>query len=377
MRQNKSLAFVSSCVHPSRNASSVQTSYMIKSLSYNFNEIHLFGRYIKKASDFLNFTKSSFSNKSEIIDHKCFNLFNKSIFYYFYFTLSILFSNISYVFSRNILAGIISSIILKKKTIIEVHDINVFNSLHIKLINSFNSDKLLFLSISENLKKQLRKYFRKNKIFVLHDSVSKKFTSNTEPFSIWKKKKKLSFGFFGNQNKGKGFKKLIFLIKNIDNAEFHIIGFRYNEIINKNFKKIIDSAKSDVFFWGHVPHKSLIKYGNKFDIAIALYEKKSFGHNSESNITDVMSPLKIFEYASLKKLIILTKTISTAEIFNNEEVFFVNYNSDQSLINSILQIKKNITFNSNKAIRAYKKVKSHYTWEIRSKKIEKLFLNEF
>ena len=90
-----------------------------------------------------------------------------------------------------------------------------------------------------------------------------------------------------------------------------------------------------------------------------------------------MSPLKIFEYASLKKLIILTKTISTAEIFNNEEVFFVNYNSDQSLINSILQIKKNIIFNSNKAIRAYKKVKSHYTWEIRSKKIEKLFLHEF
>ena len=195
MRQNKSLAFVTTCVHPSRNASSVQTSYMIKSLSYNFNEIHLFGRYIKKASDFLNFTKSSFSNKSEIVDHKCFNIFNKSIFYYFYFTLSILFSNINYVFSRNILAGIISSIILKKKTIIEVHDINVFNSLHIKLINSFNSDKLLFISISENLKKQLRKYFKKNKIFVLHDSVSKNFTSNTEPFSIWKKKKKIIFWF--------------------------------------------------------------------------------------------------------------------------------------------------------------------------------------
>ena len=94
--------------------------------------------------------------------------------------------------------------------------------------------------------------------------------------------------------------------KKIDDMTFHIVGGLKVDI--DYWKEYLKNTNlNNIYFYGFVTSDETKKYLNSFDILLAPYQKKvSVFGNHESDTSKFMSPLKIFEYMSHKKPIIVS-----------------------------------------------------------------------
>lgn len=137
---------------------------------------------------------------------------------------------------------------------------------------------------------------------------------------------------------------------------FVFIGLNYqNALKNLNFKL------KNIFYIPEVPFNDLSKYSSFFDIAIIPFKK--------GRIAQTTSPLKVYEYMALNKLVVATEDM--LELYNLDGIFItknqvadfekkikkaLNLKNNQNLIKKIdAYAKKNSWFERAKII--YKKLK--------------------
>jgi glycosyltransferase involved in cell wall biosynthesis len=131
----------------------------------------------------------------------------------------------------------------------------------------------------------------------------------------------------------------------------------------KNYSKNLNL--DNVYFYGFVPPKETLKYRNSFDILLAPYAKKvSISGSSEGDTSKFMSPLKIFEYMSHKKPIIVSDLPVLREILNEKNSILVKSDDVQTWVNSIkkLQDLKNRELIANQALSDF----NNYSWKKRA-----------
>jgi glycosyltransferase involved in cell wall biosynthesis len=208
--------------------------------------------------------------------------------------------------------------------------------------------KLIFIPISNPIIEHMK--LQKFKFIVAHDG-----HSNSEKFKkiVRKKGDKLNVAYFGKLSERKGLKVLKHLDQ-LKHEDFKIHIFspdkqKYNEFSNK---VIID----------YISHNKVYEYMKKMDVL--LLPIQSVNYRDYSSFT---SPLKLFEYASVGRLILLSDVQSLSDLKFPPGIFKCRSEKDWEETLNLIK-KENIHLN-NKILKKIHNWAQNYNWDSRVKKI--------
>ena len=340
------ILYISKSVIPSRSANSIHVMKMCQAFADNGHKVTLLAPDIKDLYEQdINDNHKFYGVKKNFNLKKLFHpdikggalLYTIAIFFYLLFN-----KKFDLVYGR-FLHGIYVATLLKNKVIYETHlpvsekknhRLVIFN----KLVRSKYLKKLIVISQALKNRYLERGYLNDKEIKVAHDGADavKNFDDKIE---LLGKKIFLKAGYVGHLYKGRGIETIIECAKRINDVTFHLVGglkedIEYWKTYSENFNL------NNIFFYGFVSPNETTRYRNSFDILLAPYEKKVsiFG----SNIADTskfMSPLKIFEYMSHNKPIIVSDLPVIREVLSENNSILVEPDSIQAWINSINKLK--------------------------------------
>ena len=225
--------------------------------------------------------------------------------------------------------------------------------------------------ISEELKRYYQKRYniKPNRIMVAPDAADIVEVIPNNDLKLVNQDNGFNIGYIGHLYKGKGMEIISQLAKQLPDCNFHIVGGTSEDI--EHWKKVTTKCKN-IYYYGYVPHSETTQYGALFDIVLAPYMNKVYGarNNTSMNLSQWMSPLKLFEYMSLGKPIITSNLPVIREILNDGETAFL---CDSKNISQWVEAIKYCMNNKEKAkligLRAKDKFEKKYTWDIRAKNI--------
>jgi len=207
-------------------------------------------------------------------------------------------------------------------------------------------------------------YLNESKIKVAHDGADevKNFDSKIQLFGC---KDQLKVGYVGHLYKGRGIKTIIECAKQINDMTFHLVGGLKQDIEYwKSYLKDSNLNLNNIYFYGFVSPQETLKYRNTFDIVLAPYSEKVsvFGNNGDTS--RFMSPLKIFEYMSHKKPIIVSDLTVIREVLSEKNSILVKSDDVKSWVSSIKKLK-NLEYRESIANQALIDFKN-FTWKNRA-----------
>jgi glycosyltransferase involved in cell wall biosynthesis len=273
--------------------------------------------------------------------------------------------------------------IFRIKIIYEAHSIQAW---FFKNLNTWNSDTKSFsewkgkwyaykeirvlkrvdfiVTVTQRLKNILVEEFgiEKKKIFVIPDAT--KLIPLDELVSPREDRKKV-VGYAGQLNIIRGVDVLIKAMKYLDNeVELLIVGGNSEKDLErlKNLANILNLSNK-ITFTGYIEPVRIKNYMIKMDVLV-------MPHLDHIHSTNFSSPLKMFEYITLKKPIVATDLLSTKEILRDgENAILVKPNDPEALASGIKLVLENKELAKRIAENAYKDVCENYTWEKRADKI--------
>ncbi|MBW3466351.1 glycosyltransferase family 4 protein [Arthrospiribacter ruber] len=180
----------------------------------------------------------------------------------------------------------------------------------------------------------------------------------------WVETNKMAVGYIGSFHKGKGLEKLLEIIPLYNEVSYHIVGGKDSQVEEAK-KKVI--GKSNVFFYGFLPQKEAEKIRQKCDVLLAPYGSK-VGSVGSSEISQWMSPLKIFEYMSSGKPIVATDLPVLREVLNESNSILVE---DSDINGWVYALKKlaDAKLRAKLGTQAKEDFINNYTWDARAKKL--------
>ena len=92
----------------------------------------------------------------------------------------------------------------------------------------------------------------------------------------------------------------------------------------------------------------------QMDILLCPYQKQVYLKDQKTSTSSIMSPLKLFEYMSTKKVIISSNLNVLREVLiNNVNCFLANPRNTQEWVNLIIRISKNKNLYNTISTKAY------------------------
>ncbi len=311
---------------PSSLPSSLQIIKTCENLSKNNYEITL----IKPSTGLKKFTIKKYYGlkyKINVKEFKGINSFPQGFKFYlycFYCLIYILRKKQSTTITRNYFICYLL-LIFKKKVILEIHHDTKYEGRITKLILKFtnffkNKNLLNIIAISNSVKNLfIKKYNVENKkITVLPSGSSIRISG--KPSLI--KNKRLKIGYFGSISPSKGINILIKLSKIDQENDYYIFG---------GTKKIINQIKirnknKNLFLNESVSYTEIPKLMLRMDILTLPYMKNIRAMGEVDDITKYTSPLKLFDYLAVGKMIISSDIKVLREVINSKNAYFVrNY----------------------------------------------------
>ena len=218
--------------------------------------------------------------------------------------------------------------------------------------------------ITEALKDDLINEYKLNDIdiIVLPDGAD---PSNSITKQI-KVNNRLKVGYVGRLYAGRGIELIISLAKLMPEFDFVIVGAtdndykRFGESFLQTNLKVID----------YLPNSQLDEYYSDFDIVIAPYHKRISVSNKKNDTSRWASPLKLFEYMSHGKCILVSDLEVFKEVLTNEyNCLFCEAENVNDWVKKIKLVSSDPTLRRRIAKNAYDDFIKNYTWEIRVKKL--------
>lgn len=270
------------------------------------------------------------------------------------------------IYGRDLKSCYLSCFLNKGKVFFEPHKplekYNFFDRAVLKKIVKKRHFSHLIV-ISNMLKKMFKSQniMNSNKIRVAHDAANE-FQSTNTPINL---PKGLNVGYSGHLYAGRGIEIIIAIAKALPDINFHILGGNLEDI--EHWKKI--GYTKNLNFHGFVNPSIVMNYIDSFDILLAPYQNKvSIAGSDDSSA--YMSPLKIFEYMSRKRPIIISDLPVLREVLNDKQAIFVHYNDVEEWKEAIVSLQDS-TKREKIAMAAYDNFIHQYTWKIRAQNVIK------
>lgn len=224
--------------------------------------------------------------------------------------------------------------------------------------------------ISEVLKNYYQEEYgiADNLIAVAHDGAD-------EPKDISKIKvsnlRRMQAGYIGSLYAGKGMEIIIDLAKQCDWADFHIVGGFDVDIVHW---KDITKNLCNIFFHGFLPPPQTDIYRQSFDVLLAPYQKKVSSHagrgklSGQGDISQWMSPMKVFEYMAAKKAIIASDLPVLREVLNETNSILVGPEDINGWVEALRKLQDK-TLREKLANKTYEDFINNYTWQKRAESV--------
>lgn len=266
----------------------------------------------------------------------------------------------SIIVSRSLVSSMILSL-LKRKNIIELHHPPTgVTNFFFTLLRFFRLDNnLYYIFIHKNLKKKLKI----NRGLVLDDAVD---YNDFKKFEI-RYKNKNNFCYVGSLFKGKGIETIIKISKKFPNQYFHIYGDK--KTLDKNLLEDHTlTKKKNIIFHNYLSYKNIPKILKSYKFLLLPYSNKVSVNSSSLEVSNYMSPLKMFDYLAAGRIILASNLDVYSHILkNNFNCLLTKKNNEEhwnKLIKKVLKMKNFRHIQKNSISTAIK-----YTWEKRVKKI--------
>ena len=358
----KKLFYIAEIDLPSSSAYSIQVLKMCDAFSSEGFDVTLFFMAKKKNISYKKI-KNIYNLKNKINFYQILNNNNNSFIsrFYFFFKIKIILDNESdyAIYSRSIITAFFL-LLLNKKIILELHHNLKGFSFYISKILFFKKIRknIFFIFINKNLINLFS--YSDIKYFILDDAVE------LDDFKIYKDSKityKNTCVYCGSLTKGKGLdliREISVLIKNI---KFHVYGdTRFVKI--KSYKKY-----KNIKFLGYKPYREIPKILSKYQVLLMPYASKVYARSKNLEISNYMSPLKLFEYLASSRIILASKMRVYSHILKNNYNAILIKNSEPEIwsdfIKKIFLKPKKFSYLRNNA---YKTVFNN-TWNLRARKI--------
>ena len=127
---------------------------------------------------------------------------------------------------------------------------------------------------------------------------------------------RLQVGYVGHLYEGKGMGLIAELIPRCPWADFHIVGGTEEDI--ERWEHELEEYEN-VEFYGFVPPSAVARYQLSMDVLLAPYQKQVYGSSGETDLSQWMSPLKLFEYMAAGKVILCSDLPVLREVVTDRE----------------------------------------------------------
>ena len=225
-------------------------------------------------------------------------------------------------------------VLLRKKIIMELHhDLGIESRIvrflvkNFKFLNSKHIKKIV--AITKGVKDEYvnKKIINENKIIILPSGSSIK-----KRFEFSNKKKFFKIGYFGSLYKSRGL-DLIRRLAKIDNKNEYYLYGNFDKLNNFKFKNLI----KNLHLKNYVPYKDIPKNLSKMDILLMPYVSSITAAGDVGDNTKFTSPLKLFDYLSVGKIILCSDFQVLKEVIDDKKnaIFIKNFKNIFSWKNEI------------------------------------------
>ena len=261
----------------------------------------------------------------------------------------------SLIISRSIVSSLLLSF-FGFFNFLEIHNnLKGFTKYLYKLFRIFNFDKNIFFIF---IHKNLLKIFNadKKKSIILDDAVKIQDFSN-----IIKKRTLFDCSYVGSLYPGKGLEIITYLSKEFNFINFHIFG----SLQTIKLKNINSEKYKNLIFHGFLSYSKIPTILGNSKILLMPYLEKVNVRSSNLEVSNFMSPLKLFEYLASGAIILASKLPVYSHILRNKHNAILaspkNYKDWKKKFNDIISNISSFYYLKKNAFNTAKK----FTWEKR------------
>lgn len=276
------------------------------------------------------------------------------------------------IYSRNIYAAAVLAT-LSYPIVFESHAVinNWFYNLAESILVKSTYCKLV-IAITNNLKGELlEKYpLKKQHIEVLPDGADPVDVNEIKPIELKGSNDNMQIGYVGSLGRGKGLEIISKISHLIPTVNFHIVGGEPDQI-----EYWSGLSSGNVHFYGYQNQLDVKRYIKSFDIVLLPNQKTVYGAGKKYDIGKFTSPLKLFEYMALGKIIVSSDLPVLREVLNDELAILVDPQDVEGWVKAIKQIEADSQHYLTKAAKGICEIATKYSWENRAIKIQS-FIND-
>ncbi len=352
---------------PSERANSINVVFMSEALSIYF-DFKLFIPYCGESEEDI-FDYYGIKNKFNISKIKVFIPFKKELFFLTAAFLNSFLENRGDLYYVREWNALLIGMLFGKNILFEVHQIPRSPLNKIALFLAKRYSKVKFFAITDRLKSCcVKSGIPDEKIEVLPDAapVNKGLAAS----DIKKKGSRPVVGYVGSMYKGRGISLIIDMARSLKGFDFVLVGGSEGDISYWR-SNASDAGVGNIRFVGYVPHSKIAGYYAGFDILVMPYERKvSVYGDPESDTSDFMSPLKMFEYMASGKPIVASDLPSIREILiDGYNAVLAAPENIGEWIGALCKLANDKEFAFKLAYNAYIDIERKYSWDIRADKI--------
>tara|TARA_B100001057_G_scaffold86679_1_gene82610 strand:+ start:284 stop:1402 length:1119 start_codon:yes stop_codon:yes gene_type:complete len=331
--KNKKIFYISDFSLPNMSAYTIHVLKMCDAFSESYYDVSLLLPHIRKGyklkkiqNDYL--LKSSFKIL-EFFDSKIKrNLPDLLLFSYKLFNFLRIYKKPHLIISRSIIPALFLSI-FGQKLFLEIHtELKGMTKFLFSILRFFHFfNRVKFILINKNLNKKLK--LRNKDFVVLDDCVDcRDFKHN--------KKKMNSCVYTGSFVKGKGIETIVSIASELPKVNFILYGNL--KTLSENLYKNIVKQKN-IILNDFMPYKRIANILPQNKILLMPYEKKVGVLISNLDVSNYISPLKLFDYLASGSTIIASKKKAYSHILKHKfNCFLTQSNNIQEWVKTVKKV---------------------------------------